>query len=95
VKQQAAVGFEPTDNGFANRPLRPLGYAASLKTSLILPPITTFYNKNTPENQEIFLQHFYRINVYTNRKINGDGALFWTLLARKLLNLRVLLKPLV
>jgi hypothetical protein len=29
-----------------------------LKTSLILPPITTFYNKNTPENQEIFLQHF-------------------------------------
>jgi hypothetical protein len=66
-----------------------------LKTSLILPAITTFYNKNTPENQEIFLQHFYRINVYTNRKINGDGALFWTLLARKLLNLRVLLKPLV
>jgi hypothetical protein len=65
-----------------------------LKTSLILPAITPFYNKNTPENQEIFLQHFYRINVYTNRKINGDGALFWTLLARKLLNLRVLLKPL-
>jgi hypothetical protein len=30
-KQQAAVGFEPTDNGFANRRLCPLGYAAGLK----------------------------------------------------------------
>jgi integrase len=27
-KLEAAVGFEPTNNGFANRPLRPLGYAA-------------------------------------------------------------------
>jgi hypothetical protein len=27
-KNKAAVGFEPTYNGFANRPLRPLGYAA-------------------------------------------------------------------
>ncbi len=26
--RQAAVGFEPTNNGFANRRLRPLGYAA-------------------------------------------------------------------
>ena len=26
--EQAAVGFEPTNNGFANRRLRPLGYAA-------------------------------------------------------------------
>ena len=25
---EAAVGFEPTNNGFANRRLRPLGYAA-------------------------------------------------------------------
>ena len=25
---QAAVGFEPTNNGFANRRLGPLGYAA-------------------------------------------------------------------
>ena len=25
---EAAVGFEPTDNGFANRRLGPLGYAA-------------------------------------------------------------------
>ena len=30
IKKQAAVGFEPTDNGFANRRLRPLGYAARL-----------------------------------------------------------------
>jgi hypothetical protein len=26
--RQAAVGFEPTNNGFANRRLSPLGYAA-------------------------------------------------------------------
>ena len=26
---EAATGFEPVDNGFANRRLRPLGYAAS------------------------------------------------------------------
>ena len=34
LKAQAAVGFEPTHNGFANRPLRPLGYAAESKTNL-------------------------------------------------------------
>ena len=28
---EAAVGFEPTNNGFANRRLRPLGYAAISK----------------------------------------------------------------
>ncbi len=28
AKTKAAVGFEPTNNGFANRRLRPLGYAA-------------------------------------------------------------------
>ena len=27
-KKQAAIGFEPMNNGFANRRLRPLGYAA-------------------------------------------------------------------
>ena len=30
--EQAAMGFEPMNNGFANRRLRPLGYAA--KTSI-------------------------------------------------------------
>jgi hypothetical protein len=30
-QEQAAVGFEPTNNGFANRRLCPLGYAAGLK----------------------------------------------------------------
>jgi len=30
-KQQAAAGFEPANNGFANRRLRPLGYAANQK----------------------------------------------------------------
>ena len=30
-EKQAAVGFEPTNNGFANRRLGPLGYAANLK----------------------------------------------------------------
>ena len=29
-KEQAAGGFEPPNNGFANRRLRPLGYAAGL-----------------------------------------------------------------
>lgn len=29
-QQQAAAGFEPANNGFANRRLRPLGYAANL-----------------------------------------------------------------
>ncbi len=28
VKVEAAGGFEPPNNGFANRRLRPLGYAA-------------------------------------------------------------------
>lgn len=44
--KQAAVGFEPTYNGFANRPLRPLGYAARLKIRHILQPIDSFYNKH-------------------------------------------------
>jgi hypothetical protein len=29
-KEKAAAGFEPANNGFANRRLRPLGYAAKL-----------------------------------------------------------------
>ena len=32
-KEEAAVGFEPTNNGFANRRLGPLGYAA--KTTIL------------------------------------------------------------
>ena len=28
---QAEVGFEPTNNGFAIRPLRPLGYSAATR----------------------------------------------------------------
>ncbi len=28
-KKEAAPGFEPGNNGFANRRLRPLGYAAA------------------------------------------------------------------
>ncbi len=44
-KQQAAAGFEPANNGFANRRLRPLGHAANLKTALSLPPISRFCNK--------------------------------------------------
>jgi hypothetical protein len=45
IPQQAAVGVEPTNNGFANRRLRPLGYAAKLRISLILPAISWFYNR--------------------------------------------------
>ena len=39
--EKAAVGFEPTNNGFANRRLRPLGYAASQ---------TSYYNMLTISN---------------------------------------------
>jgi hypothetical protein len=28
---EVAAGFEPANNGFANRPLRPLGYATLMK----------------------------------------------------------------
>ena len=34
--KQAAGGFEPPNNGFANRRLRPLGYAAAKKVTLRL-----------------------------------------------------------
>ena len=34
--KQAAVGFEPTNNGFANRRLSPLGHAAKIDHLQIL-----------------------------------------------------------
>ena len=40
-RKEAAVGFEPTNNGFANRRLRPLGYAALLFHVLILKGFTS------------------------------------------------------
>ena len=45
VFPKAAVGFEPTDNGFANRPLWPLGYAA------IICCFARHFNRLTAENQ--------------------------------------------
>jgi hypothetical protein len=90
--REAAVGVEPTNNGFANRRLRPLGYAAGIEILLILLTIDLFYNKHRRESG-FFCNIFSRINVYINRKIGGDGALFLDILARNLLNLRVLLKP--
>ena len=33
---EAAVGFEPTNNGFANRSLKPLGYDANNYTKFTL-----------------------------------------------------------
>jgi hypothetical protein len=56
--RKAAVGVEPTNNGFANRRLRPLGYAASHKFILCssaaakdkpvfsLPPIAPFFKQD-------------------------------------------------
>ena len=38
------MGFEPTNNGFANRPLRPLGYAAELQIYGILSGNRPFRN---------------------------------------------------
>ena len=35
--EKAAVGFEPTNNGFAIRPLRPLGYTAVVQRVRIAP----------------------------------------------------------
>ena len=35
--KEAAVGFEPTNNGFANRRLRPLGYAAFKRGAIYTP----------------------------------------------------------
>jgi hypothetical protein len=43
--KQAAAGFEPANNGFANRRLRPLGHAANLKIRLRLREITPFGNR--------------------------------------------------
>jgi hypothetical protein len=44
-QQQAAAGFEPANNGFANRRLRPLGYAASFRLFMSLQSIDSFCNK--------------------------------------------------
>jgi hypothetical protein len=33
--KKATVGIEPTNNGFANRPLRPLGYVAKNEANLL------------------------------------------------------------
>ena len=37
AKEKAATGFEPVNDGFANRSLRPLGYAAQEAGSVIRP----------------------------------------------------------
>ena len=39
AKEQAAAGFEPANNGFANRRLRPLGYAANPVRTLPAAPV--------------------------------------------------------
>jgi hypothetical protein len=44
--RQAAVGFEPTNNGFANRRLSPLGYAADSHDTLQCTPILRVLQKN-------------------------------------------------
>ena len=40
--KKATVGFEPTNNGFANRPLEPLGYVAKIEINL--PKFNRFCN---------------------------------------------------
>jgi hypothetical protein len=101
------VGVEPTNNGFANRRLRPLGYAAGTPLCCHRQQTRgckkhqnlTYFTANkhlfqqTPLIIRIFLKHFDRINVYIIRKIGYYSALFLFTLVRKLLNLRVLLKP--
>ena len=56
---EAAGGFEPPNNGFANRRLRPLGYAASFRLAMSLQLIAPDCNKIPhityyPNKDEIF-----------------------------------------
>ena len=44
-EEQAAPGFEPGNNGFANRRLKPLGYAARAKTVVNLHLFDLFCNR--------------------------------------------------
>ena len=66
--EKAAVGFEPTNNGFANRRLRPLGYAANTKKNVQL-----LYTKDAlfatkfgyfASQGQIFCNNFSAPNVY-------------------------------
>ena len=66
IEEQAAVGFEPTDNGFANRRLRPLGYAARNQILNTKPEIL---NKLVPAKagiQNFNSQMFKTVSVILN-----------------------------
>ncbi len=63
--RQAAVGFEPTHNGFANRRLKPLGYAAALDDKI-------------PENA-FFRNRFYWISSMMALTISLMASRVWPL----------------
>ena len=50
VNMEAAIGFEPMHNGFADRPLKPLGYAAILHF---------FYSFKQNSGQALLCRPFY------------------------------------
>jgi hypothetical protein len=52
--QQAAAGFEPANNGFANRRLRPLGYAANARLTVSLSPACPSRNRISARGKDIF-----------------------------------------
>ena len=63
-KKQAAVGFEPTDNGFANRRLRPLGYAAISPTGIDKILGSGRFCKIFNRSFRIFSTNLYAIAIY-------------------------------
>jgi hypothetical protein len=52
-KKQAAAGFEPANNGFANRRLRPLGYAARFGFGAKFRAVLPSWQQNYP----VFARH--------------------------------------
>ena len=50
------MGFEPTDKGFADLPLRPLGYRADLASIAKIPPSPGNWASTARTRLPIFLQ---------------------------------------
>ena len=69
-KEKAAVGFEPTNNGFANRRLSPLGHAANSLLIRYLRYLKMFIQKlicrlmlhYTVQDCKIFEGHSYKFD---------------------------------
>ena len=68
---EASTGFEPVNNGFANRPLKPLGYDANY-----IDLLSSNNNKGIEFTLSIFFLQSYKwdasppINNYINRDVH-------------------------